>query len=83
MEITLVTGRLHPSGEDIQLQQLPASLIPNGVFLLDSNDIQLLHEYLSLGTKLPSSEKAFQTRFPKKSIKKYLEYYDSGTYNVG
>lgn len=83
VEVTLVTGQMPPSGEGIKLQQVLEGLIPEGVFLLDNTGTRLLREYVVRGTKLPSSEEAFQARFSTKSIRKYLDYHGFGTYNVG
>ena len=74
--ITLAARR-----EDIKLQQAAEEPIFEGVFL--DTDIQFLREYIDLGTKLPSSENAFQDGFRTESIEKYLGDDGEGTCKVG
>ena len=67
--------------EHIKLQQTPDDLILGGAFLLDAS-IKFLQEHVNLGTKLPSSNEAFEDHFATDFIKKYLGYYDSAIYDV-
>ena len=51
-------------------------------FLLDSQDIRVLQEYVTLGLTLPESNEAFQVFYPKDDIREYLEGYDVKLYEV-